>query len=117
MNKVNIIGWVAQQPEIHVDTKGTLQCSVMVAINRVGNVPDVVTLVASGRNAESLSDFGRGEQIGITGSIKTRLDDTKSKEPEIITEVLVESVDLGKKQENPLNDEFLPGVLSFEKNK
>ena len=73
MNKVNLIGWVSQQPEIHVDTRGALQCSAMVAISRRGNVPDAVTVIAFGRNSESLADFNRGYQIGITGSLKTAI--------------------------------------------
>ena len=115
MNKVNIIGWVAQQPEIHVDMSGTLQCSAMVAINRRGNVPDVVPIIASGRNAEAVADFNRGEQIGVTGSIKTKIHKTQIEKCEIETAVLVESVDLSKKQSNQLNDEFLPEILNFEK--
>lgn len=117
MNKVNIIGWVAQQPEICVDTNGTLQCSVMVAINRVGNVPDVVTLVASGRNAETLADFNIGEQIGVTGSLKTAIHKVQIEKYVIDTSVMVESVDLSSKESNPLNDEFLPEILKFAKNK
>lgn len=115
MNKVSLIGWVSQQPEIHVDTSGTLQCSTMVALERSGNVPDVVTIIASGKNAERLADFSRGDQIGITGSLKTAIHKVQIEKYVIDTSVMVESIDLSKKQHSPLDDEFLPEILKLEK--
>lgn len=113
MNKTMLIGWLSNQPEIKVDTEGKLRCNVDVAVEREGNVPDVITLIAYGKMAETIAEFNRGEQIGITGSIKTRLENSKSVGRIKVTEVFVESVDLSKKQENPLNDVFLPSILTY----
>lgn len=113
MNKTMLIGWLSKQPEIRVDTEGKLKCIVDIVVDREGNVPDVITLIAFGKMAEAVAEFNRGEQIGITGSIKTRLENSKSVGRVKVTEVLVESVDLSKKQENPLNDDFLPSILTY----
>lgn len=112
MNKTMLIGWLSKQPEIRVDTEGKLKCNVDIAVEREGNVPDVITLIASGNTAEMMAEFNRGEQIGITGSIKTRLEEKKFSRPVKMTEVLVEMIHLGKKQECPLDDDFLPSILT-----
>lgn len=112
MNKTMLIGWLSKQPEIRVDTEGKLKCNVDIAVEREGNVPDVITLIASGKTAEMMAEFNRGEQIGITGSIKTRLEEKKFSRPVKMTEVLVEMIHLGKKQECPLDDDFLPSILT-----
>lgn len=112
MNKVLLIGWLAEQPKTEIDTNGAFRCTVNIAVNRSGNVPDVVTLVAFGKNAERVADFNRGDQIGITGSIKTHVHKVQVEKCVIETEVLVESVDLSRKQKSPLDDEFLPEILS-----
>lgn len=112
MNKAMLIGWLIQQPEIKVNAEGTLQCSVDIAVERIGNVPDNITLIASGKLAEEIADFNKGEQIGVTGSIKTRLEEKKFTRPVKMTEVLVEMIHLGKKQECPLDDDFLPSILT-----
>lgn len=87
----------------------------MVALERSGNVLDVVTVIASGKNAECLADFSRGNQRGITGSLKTSIHKVQIDKYVIDISVMVKSVYLDKKQSNQLNDEFLPEILNFAK--
>lgn len=113
MNKAMLIGWIVEQPEIKISEDGKLECSVDIAINRPGNIPDVITLTASRENAEAIADFKQGERIGITGNIKTKIRTDKFDKPYKVTEVEVERVDLGKKQESPFDNIFLPETVRY----
>ncbi len=114
MNKVILIGRLTKEPELRTTANGVSVASFTVAVNRRyknsdGNYDaDFINCVAFKNTAEFVcKNFGKGQQIGIVGSIQTRNYDDKDGKKVYVTEVAVDEAyfcgDRVKTAEKPIS--------------
>ena len=119
MNKSNLIGRLTKTPELKTTASGVNVCSFTLAVNRrfkntEGNYDaDFINCVAWRNHAEFLCKyFGKGDMVGIVGTIQTRNYEKEDGQKVFITEVVVEEVHFcGSKASSgseTSNDESLP---------
>lgn len=106
MNKAILIGRLTREPELKTTMNATSVCSFTLAVNRryknaEGNYDaDFINCVAWRGTAEYLAkNYGKGDMLGVVGSIQTRNYD-KDGTKVYITEVVVEEIHfVGSKKE------------------
>lgn len=136
MNKTILIGRLTREPELRTTASGISVVSFSIAVNkRFKNAEgkydaDFIDCVAWKNTAEFLCKyFGKGQQVGIVGSLQTRSYQPQDGESRKITEVIADEVyfvgEAKKQAENgkntatppmgnegfvpmPVNDEDLP---------
>ena len=93
LNKVILGGRLTATPELNVTPSGVNVCTFTIAVNRRGrDAPtDFLDCVAWRQTAEFITKyFGKGNAIGICGSLQKRYWETKDGERRSITEVVVD---------------------------
>lgn len=97
MNRVCLLGRLARDPELRFAAgSGKAVSRFTVAINRPGKdtSTDFISCVAFGKTAEIISqNFLKGNQIAITGSIRTGSYDAQDGTKRYTTDVVVETFD------------------------
>ena len=100
MNKVQIVGRMAKDPEVRLTQNQTAFCNFTVAVDRRfkdkdGNrQADFINCVAWKQTAGFIQKyFKKGSRIGIVGSIQTRTFEDQNGQKRYITEVLVEEAE------------------------
>ena len=98
MNKVQLIARITRDIELRQTSSGVSVCNFTVAVNRRfknadGNYDaDFINCIAWRSQAELITKhFGKGQQIGLVGSIQTR-NYEKDGQKVYITEVSIEEV-------------------------
>lgn len=111
VNKVILLGYVGNDPEIRYPEKDRQIAFVSLATNEYyGNSSAEITewhrLVMGGQNAKLAENYIRkGTRLYVEGKIKSREYEDKMKIRRRITEIIVDRVELlGRKNEN--NNEF-----------
>ena len=97
MNTVNLIGRLTKDPELRNTQSGTAVCSFTIAVNRQFKSEgqpeaDFINCVVWKKGAEHLANYQKkGNQIGVTGRIQTRIYDGDNGKV-FVTEVVAENV-------------------------
>lgn len=98
MNKVILVGRLTKEPELRTTANGVSVASFTVAVNRrfknaEGNYDaDFINCIAWRNTADFIAkSFGKGQQIGLVGSIQTRNYEKDGKKV-YVTEVAVDEV-------------------------
>ena len=100
VNKVILLGYVGNDPEMRYPEKGRSIAFVSLATNEryAGSEAEITEwhrLVMGGHNAEIAERYIRkGSRIYVEGKLKTREYDDKFKIRRLVTEVIVEKLDL-----------------------
>jgi single-strand DNA-binding protein len=99
LNRVILIGRLAQDPELRYTTNGTAVCSFTVAVNRnyttAGGerAADFIDCVAWRQLAENLANYmSKGRLIAVEGSLQVRSYETKDGQKRRATEVVADNV-------------------------
>lgn len=105
MNSVNIIGRLCKEPELRRTQSGTACCSFSLAVKRprVKDTTDFHDFVVWQQGAEYLCQYGhKGDLVGVTGSLITRIWEDKDGNKRKAIEVNCDSVELisGKKEDS-----------------
>lgn len=112
MNKVLLIGRLANDPETRTSQGGHACCTFRLAVNRryknaEGNrEADFISIVAWRQTAELCARYlSKGRQAAIEGSIQTRSYDAQDGSKRYVTEIIADSVefigDSGKANTEP----------------
>lgn len=112
MNKVFLVARMTREPELRTTANGVSVTSFSVAVNRRfknadgGYDADFINCVAWRSTADFIAkNFGKGQQIGLVGSIQTRNYDDKDGKKVYVTEVAVDEAyfvgDKAKTAEKP----------------
>lgn len=115
MNRVCLLGRLARDPELRFSAgSGTAVSRFTVAINRLGKdtSTDFISCVAFGKTAEIISqNFLKGNQIAITGSIRTGSYEAQDGTKKYTTDVWVDGFDfIGSK--NSATEKGAPEPIS-----
>lgn len=99
LNRVILIGRLAQDPELRYTTNGTAVCRFTVAVNRRYTTAtgerqaDFIDCVAWRQLAENLASYmSKGRLIAVEGSIQTRTYEGKDGQKRKAVEVVAETV-------------------------
>jgi single-strand DNA-binding protein len=115
MNKSILMGRLTKTPELRTTQSGVSVASFTVAVNRRfknqegGHDADFINCIAWRNQADVICRFfGKGDMIGIVGSIQTRNYDNKEGQKVYVTEVVVEEVHFcgGKKEAEPRHNDM-----------
>lgn len=101
MNSCQLVGNLANDPELRTTQSGIAQCSFRIAVQRryknanTGQYDaDFLPCVAWREKAEFIHKyFIKGNKIGLTGSIQTRSYDAQDGSKRYITEILVDNAE------------------------
>lgn len=108
MNKVVLIGRLVKDPELRFTAgSGTAVSRFTVAVNRQfkKDETDFINCVAFGKTAETISQyFVKGQQIAVTGSIRTGSYEAQDGTKRYTTDVAVESFEFVGSNGNRSND-------------
>lgn len=123
MNTVVIMGRFVSNPELRYTQSNTAVTSFTLAVNRPKSkdkeqAADFIDCVAWRNTAEFLPKyFGKGDMIGITGHLQTRLWEDKNGNKRKTTEVLVDRCDFcGSRNSGAsgeYNDKTQDGFMEF----
>lgn len=109
MNKIILLGRLANDPESNNTTSGKFVCKFRLAVNRrKRDEVDFFPIVAWEKTGEFCNGyFAKGQQIAVVGRLQTRSYDDSDGKKKWVTEVVAEEVFFadGKKSE----DAFVPG--------
>lgn len=106
MNNVNLIGRLTADPKV-TETKETVVARFTVAINRNKDMTDFINCVAFNKTAELIADyFGKGDMIGLTGSLHSGSYDGKDGNRVYFTEVNVNRVYFVGNRKDKVNEGF-----------
>lgn len=127
MNKVILIGRLVNEPVLKfIPTTGTATCSITIAVDNYNSKTgeksaDFIPIVIFGKQAENLVQFmTKGNQVAVSGKIRTRSYDSKDGIKKYVTEVLADNFGgikfLGSKsstnnalnEDETFNDSFIP---------
>lgn len=123
MNKAILVGRLTKVPELKTTASGVSVCSFTIAVNRRfknaegGYDADFINCVAWRQQAEFIAKyFGKGNMIGIVGSIQTRNYDNKDGQKVYVTEVAVEECYFveGKSNNNNSDMPTVPNISNNE---
>ena len=95
MNSVNFIGRLTRDIEIrYTPNNGTPVSRFTIAVNRINkDEADFINCVAFGKTAENLANYMRkGNQIAVSGSIRTRNYENNEGKRVYVTEVIANRV-------------------------
>lgn len=106
MNIVNLIGRLVSDPRT-TEKNDTIVSRFTVAINRNKDMTDFINCVAFNKTADLLNDyFGKGDMIGLTGSLHSGSYDRKDGNRVYFTEVIVNRVYFVGNRKNKTNEGF-----------
>lgn len=72
MNTVNLVGRLTSDPELKYTQNGKAVAKFTLAVDRHKSEADFIRVVAWEKQAEAVANYIRkGQQIGVTGNIKT----------------------------------------------
>lgn len=92
MNIVNLIGRLTADPKT-TEKNGTIVTRFNVAINRNKDMTDFISCVAFNKTSELIADyFGKGDMIGLTGSLHSGSYEGKDGNKVYFTEVNVSKI-------------------------
>ena len=104
MNNCSFIGRIAQDVELKSTQNGVSVCSFSLAVDRPGSKErktDFIPVVAWEKTAEFISRyFGKGQKIGLTGTLTTRAYLDKNEQKRIAFEVVADRAFFCEKSEN-----------------
>lgn len=107
MNKVILVGRLAQDPDLRTTTTGKSVCSFSVAVDRRFKqegqpTADFFNIVAWGRQAEVIHQYlTKGRQIALSGRLQTRNYVGRDGNKRYVTEVVLEEFDfIGSRNDN-----------------
>ena len=104
MNKVILVGRLAQDPEVRYTQSGKAVASFNLAVNRYGqkDAADFIPIVAWDKLAEVIgNNLKKGAQVLVEGRMQVRSYDTQDGQKRRVTEVIVQNVEfLGSKKSN-----------------
>ena len=122
MNQVALVGRITKDPVLRNISKGRVQTSIIVAVNRnfknlKGEVEaDFILCSLWGKLAENTAKHcGKGSLIGVSGRIQSRTYEREDQSRVYVTEVVGENVRflLTKRREN--EDPYSDSVLKRDK--
>ena len=104
MNKVILVGRLAQDPEVRYTQSGKAVASFNLAVNRYGqkDSADFIPIVAWEKLAEVIgNNLKKGSQVLVEGRMQVRSYETQEGQKRRITEVIVQNIEfLGSKKSN-----------------
>ena len=104
MNKVILVGRLAQDPEVRYTQSGKAVASFNLAVNRYGqkDSADFIPIVAWEKLAEVIgNNLKKGGQVLVEGRMQVRSYETQDGQKRRITEVIVQNIEfLGSKKSN-----------------
>lgn len=104
MNKVILVGRLAQDPEVRYTQSGKAVASFNLAVNRYGqkDSADFIPIVAWEKLAEVIgNNLKKGGQVLVEGRMQVRSYETQDGQKRRVTEVIVQNVEfLGSKKSN-----------------
>ena len=104
MNKVILVGRLAQDPEVRYTQSGKAVASFNLAVNRYGqkDAADFIPIVAWEKLAEVIgNNLKKGAQVLVEGRMQVRSYETQEGQKRRVTEVIVQNVEfLGSKKSN-----------------
>ena len=99
MNRVDLVGRLARDPELRHTTSGRAVCQLTVAVSRNftnqngEREADFITVVVWDKQAENVSKYvNKGKLISVEGRLQTRNYDDKDGKKVYVTEVLANSI-------------------------
>lgn len=114
INNVTLMGRLTAIPELKTTNSGTYVTSFTLAVDRPyqSDTTDFISCVAWKKTAEFISKyFGKGNMIGIVGSIQTRNYEDKTGAKRTAVEVVVDKVSFcGAKVETHDMEEVEPDI-------
>lgn len=96
MNKVILIGRLAQDPEVRYTQAGKAVASFNLAVNRFGqkDSADFIPIVAWEKLAETCgNNLSKGRRIGVEGRLQIRSYETTDGQKRRIAEVVAQSIE------------------------
>ena len=97
MNRVELIGFVAREPEISETTNKTKLAKFSIAVSKIKSEKgeaDFFNVVAWKTNADVVEKFvKKGSRIGISGYLQTRTYDSENGKRTVV-DVVVDTIDL-----------------------
>ena len=104
MNKVILVGRLAQDPEVRYTQSGKAVAIFNLAVNRYGqkDAADFIPIVAWEKLAEVIgNNLKKGAQVLVEGRMQVRSYETQDGQKRRVTEVIVQNVEfLGSKKNN-----------------
>ena len=104
MNKVILVGRLAQDPEVRYTQSGKAVASFNLAVNRYGqkDSADFIPIVAWEKLAEVIgNNLKKGGQVLVEGRMQVRSYETQEGQKRRVTEVIVQNIEfLGSKKSN-----------------
>ena len=104
VNKVILVGRLAQDPEVRYTQSGKAVASFNLAVNRYGqkDSADFIPIVAWEKLAEVIgNNLKKGAQVLVEGRMQVRSYETQDGQKRRVTEVIVQNVEfLGSKKSN-----------------
>ena len=106
MNVVALMGRITRDTEIRYTQDQRAICRFTIAVDRKRNEADFLNCTAFGKTAENINKyFGKGDQIGITGSIRTGSYEKDGRRV-YTTEIMVDDFTFGDKRKK--EEDFVP---------
>ncbi len=123
MNKVILVGRLAQDPEVRYTQSGKAVASFTLAVNRFGgqsqgqNTADFVPIVAWERLAETCgNNLTKGQRVLVDGRLQIRSYEANDGQKRRVAEVVAQSIEfLERKQASASGDAGNIDVNSFGK--
>lgn len=117
MNIVNLIGRLTADPKT-TEKNDIVVTRFNVAINRNKDMTDFISCVAFNRTAELITDyFGKGDMIGLTGSLHSGSFEGTDKKKVYFTEVNISRIYFVGNRRNENNEGFEEAPFEDEKPK
>ena len=117
MNKVILVGRLAQDPEVRYTQSGKAVASFNLAVNRYGqkDAADFIPIVAWEKLAEVIgNNLKKGAQVLVEGRMQVRSYETQEGQKRRVTEVIVQNVEfLGSKKSDNDGSSSEVGPESF----
>ena len=122
MNKVILIGNIANDPESRTTQSGIAQCSFRVAVQRRfkgangERETDFLPVVCWRQTAEFAQRYlVKGRKVAVEGSIQTRSYDAQDGSKRYVTEIIADSVEsVGGREEGAQNAQNTQGARSTQ---
>lgn len=106
MNKVILVGRLAQDPEVRYTQAGKAVCSFTLAVNRFGggqgqNNADFIPIVAWEKLAETCgNNLTKGQRVLVDGRLQIRTYETNDGQKRRIAEVVAQSIEFLERKQN-----------------
>lgn len=101
MNSVNLVGRLTKDPELKYSQNGKPIAKFTLAVDRYNSDADFIRVVAFDKKAEAVANYIRkGQQLGVTGSIKTGSYEKDDGSKVFTTDVYADKFDFPPKAQN-----------------